>query len=169
MVQGVYVDILLVGNFLVDFLLLSLLARAGGRGTQGGWRRVAAAAIGSLFSLSIFLPPLPHEDLGQLLLQVACCMLMVRLGFAWGGWRRFGKECALLLAVSCGLFAALSLLKRFYAGTGMFVFHNAVYFHVRPPAFVLCLCGAYAFVWLIDRLLRAAAPAQRRCAASAKS
>ena len=66
MVQGVYVDILLVINFLVDFLLLSLLARTGGRGTQGGWRRVAAAAIGSLFSLSIFLPPLPHEDLGQL-------------------------------------------------------------------------------------------------------
>lgn len=163
MVQGVYVDILLVSNFLVDFLLLSLLARTGGRGTQGGWRRVAAAAIGSLFSLSIFLPPLPHEDLGQLLLQVACCMLMVRLGFAWGGWRRFCKECVLLLAVSCGLFAALSLLKRFYAGTGMFVFHNAVYFHVRPPAFVLCLCGAYAFVWLIDRLLRAAAPAQRLC------
>lgn len=163
MVQGVYVDILLVINFLVDFLLLSLLARTGGRGTQGGWRRVAAAAIGSLFSLSIFLPPLPHEDLGQLLLQVACCMLMVRLGFAWGGWRRFCKECVLLLAVSCGLFAALSLLKLFYAGTGMFVFHNAVYFHVRPPAFVLCLCGAYAFVWLIDRLLRAAAPAQRLC------
>ena len=163
MVQGVYVDILLVSNFLVDFLLLSLLARVGGRGTQGGWRRVAAAAAGSLFSLSIFLPPLPHEDLGQLLLQVACCMLMVRLGFAWGGWRRFCKECVLLLAVSCGLFAALSLLKLFYAGTGMFVFHNAVYFHVRPPAFVLCLCGAYAFVWLIDRLLRAAAPAQRLC------
>lgn len=68
MVQGVYVDILLVINFLVDFLLLSLLARTGGRGTQGGWRRVAAAAAGSLFSLSIFLPPLPHEDLGQLLL-----------------------------------------------------------------------------------------------------
>ena len=87
MVQGVYVDILLVSNFLVDFLLLSLLARVGGRGTQGGWRRVAAAAAGSLFSLSIFLPPLPHEDLGQLLLQVSCCMLMVRLGFAWGGWR----------------------------------------------------------------------------------
>ena len=58
-------------------------------------------------------------------IQVACCMLMVRLGFAWGGWRRFCKECVLLLAVSCGLFAALSLLKRFYAGTGMFVFHNA--------------------------------------------
>lgn len=42
MVQGVYVDILLVSNFLVDFLLLSLLARAGGRGTQGGWRRVGS-------------------------------------------------------------------------------------------------------------------------------
>ena len=49
MVQGVYVDILLVSNFLVDFLLLRLLARAGERGTQGGWRRVAAAAAGSLF------------------------------------------------------------------------------------------------------------------------
>lgn len=46
MVQGVYVDILLVSNFLVDFLLLSLLARAGGRGTQGGWRRVAAGSGG---------------------------------------------------------------------------------------------------------------------------
>ena len=89
MVQGVYVDILLVINFLVDFLLLSLLARTGGRGTQGGWRRVAAAAIGSLFSLSIFLPPLPHEDLGQLLLQVACCMLMVSPGLCLGRMAAF--------------------------------------------------------------------------------
>ena len=40
MVQGVYVDILLVSNFLVGFLLLSLLARAGGRGAEGaGWLR----------------------------------------------------------------------------------------------------------------------------------
>lgn len=42
MVQGVYVDILLVSNFLVDFLLLSLLARTGGRGRRAdgaGWQR----------------------------------------------------------------------------------------------------------------------------------
>lgn len=163
MVQGVYVDILLASNFLVNFLLLSLLAHASGRRTKGGWRKTAAAALGALFSLSIFLPPLPFEEVGQLLLQAVCCMLMVRLGFTWAGWRQFGKECMLLLAVSCGLFAALSLLKRFYAGTGMFVFHNAVYFHVKPSAFVLCLCGAYTFVWLIDRLLHAVAPAQRLC------
>ena len=57
MVQGVYVDILLCTNFIVHFLLLSLLGMFCPVGSRR--RMVLAAAVGSLFSLSIFLPPLP--------------------------------------------------------------------------------------------------------------
>ena len=53
MVQGVYVDILLVTNFFVNILLLSLVEAVCGR-TKQRWRKVASAFAASLFSLSIF-------------------------------------------------------------------------------------------------------------------
>ena len=56
MVQGVYVDILLVTNFFVNILLLSLVEAVCGR-TKQRWRKVASAFAASLFSLSIFFPP----------------------------------------------------------------------------------------------------------------
>ncbi len=163
---SIYVDVLLASNFLIHFLLLSLLQRLSGRKPGGNWRKAGAAAVGALFSLSIFLPPLPFEEAFQLGLQLLSCTLMVRLAFRWQSWRRFLIECALLLAVSCGMFAALSLLRRFYAGTGLFVFGNAIYFQIEQPAFVLCLCAAYALVWGIDRLLRGSAPACKFCPAT---
>lgn len=55
MVQGVYVDILLVTNFFVNILLLSLVEAVCGR-TKQRWRKVASAFAASLFSLSIFFP-----------------------------------------------------------------------------------------------------------------
>ena len=49
MVQGVYVDILLVTNFFVNILLLSLVEAVCGR-TKQRWRKVASAFAASLFS-----------------------------------------------------------------------------------------------------------------------
>ena len=94
MVQGVYVDILLVTNFFVNILLLSLVEAVCGR-TKQRWRKVASAFAASLFSLSIFFPP-PALGIGtevtELSFKVLCSLIMVAIAFSWCSLVEFLKE-----------------------------------------------------------------------------
>lgn len=153
MVQEVYVDILLAVNFFVNLLLLSLV---GGRCRCSRGRLVLAACVGALSSLHIFLPPLPvwaGTALG-VLLKIGWGAAMVRIAFGWQGWYSLIKRWLLLLGCGWAFFGLMQQLRGCYAGKGMFVFDNALYFHIRTPVFILCLAGAYLVVWSIGAQLR---------------
>lgn len=132
MVQEVYVDILLAVNFFVNLLLLSLV---GGRCRCGRGRLVLAACVGALSSLHIFLPPLPvwaGTALG-VLLKIGWGAAMVRIAFGWQGWYSLIKRWLLLLGCGWVFFGLMQQLRGCYAVKGMFVFDNALYFHIRTP------------------------------------
>ena len=156
MVQGVYVDILLVTNFFVNILLLSLVEAVCGR-TKQRWRKVASAFAASLFSLSIFFPP-PALGIGaevtELLFKVLCSLIMVAIAFSWCSLAEFIKEWLVLLTVTMLFYALMGAMQGLFAGTGLFVFDHAIYFHLRTPVFILCLAGAYTLVWSLNRVLR---------------
>ena len=164
MVQEVYVDILLAVNFFVNLLLLSLV---GGRCRCSRGRLVLAACVGALSSLHIFLPPLPvwaGTALG-VLLKIGWGAAMVRIAFGWQGWYSLIKRWLLLLGCGWVFFGLMQQLRGCYAGKGMFVFDNALYFHIRTPVFILCLAGAYLVVWSIGALLRLTCPKESLCSA----
>jgi hypothetical protein len=156
MVQGVYVDILLVTNFFVNILLLSLVEAVCGR-TKQRWRKVASAFVASLFSLSIFFPP-PALGIGtevtELLFKVLCSLIMVAIAFSWCSLVEFLKEWLVLLTVTMLFYALMGAMQGLFAGAGLFVFDHAIYFHLRTPVFILCLAGAYTLVWSLNRVLR---------------
>lgn len=156
MVQGVYVDILLVTNFFVNILLLSLVEAVCGR-TKQRWRKVASAFAASLFSLSIFFPP-PALGIGaevtELLFKVLCSLIMVAIAFSWCSLVEFLKEWLVLLTVTMLFYALMGAMQGLFAGAGLFVFDHAIYFHLRTPVFILCLAGAYTLVWSLNRVLR---------------
>ena len=164
MVQEVYVDILLAVNFFVNLLLLSLV---GGRCRCSRGRLVLAACVGALSSLHIFLPPLPvwaGTALG-VLLKIGWGAAMVQIAFGWQGWYSLIKRWLLLLGCGWVFFGLMQQLRGCYAGKGMFVFDNALYFHIRTPVFILCLAGAYLVVWSIGALLRLTCPKESLCSA----
>ena len=157
-------DILLAVNFFVNLLLLSLV---GGRCRCSRGRLVLAACVGALSSLHIFLPPLPvwaGTALG-VLLKIGWGAAMVRIAFGWQGWYSLIKRWLLLLGCGWAFFGLMQQLRGCYAGKGMFVFDNALYFHIRTPVFILCLAGAYLVVWSIGALLRLTCPKESLCSA----
>ena len=158
MVQCVYVDVLLCTNFFVHILLLSLTSGIFHRGSEKKSRLCAAAMIGSCFSLTIFLPPMAVA--AELILKISSVLGVVRIAFSWKGWRRFWLESAGLFTVSGLFYGLLSAVQKVYALSGMFIFDNAVYFHIRVPVFIICLTLAYSVVWLLHRILSSFASQQ---------
>lgn len=158
MVQGVYVDILLCVNFMIHtaiLLLLQKLCHLGGIKP----RLFIAAAVGSLFSLTIFLPP--FSCFVNLLIKVGSGILMTRIAFPWKGKHCFLRENILLLLMGSLLYGVLSLMKRLYALSGMYLFDQAVYFHIKTPVFIFCLAGAYLIIWTMEHILERLCPPEQ--------
>ena len=82
----IYLDVLLLVNFLIAwFLLLAAGAVSGQR--AGAARMAAASALAALSSLILLAPELPYPV--QLLYKAGTAALVVLATFGWHGPRRF--------------------------------------------------------------------------------
>lgn len=104
----VYLDSLLLLNFLLDYLLLLLTGRVAGAPPRRGWMALAAV-FGSLYAGACLYPPWPF--LAHPLIKLSVGVLMVLI--AYGGCRSLLRLVLLFFALSAafggGLYA-LSLL-----------------------------------------------------------
>ncbi len=106
----VYLDVLLVFNLYVNYILLRITARLT-HSPLGFGRCLGAAALGSLSTLMIFLPEMP------VLLSVLCKLLIAVLlsaaAFGWRSWVRLCWNSLCLFGASfllAGILLALALL-----------------------------------------------------------
>lgn len=95
----IYLDLLMVQNFLADFLLLLASQRLSGYSGKEK-RLLAGAALGAVYSGSCFLPG--FSFLAELHWQLIALVLMCLVSFGWGksSWRRSGTF--LLLSMALG-------------------------------------------------------------------
>lgn len=95
----IYLDLLIMQNFLADFLLLLASQRLSGY-PGAGKRLLAGAALGGIYSGGCFLPG--FSFLAQLHWQLIVLALMCLVSFGWGksSWRRSGIF--LLLSMALG-------------------------------------------------------------------
>ena len=95
----IYLDLLIMQNFLADFLLLLASQRLSGC-PGGGKRLLAGAALGGIYSGACFLPG--FFFLAELHWQLIVLALMCLVSFGWGRscWRRSGIF--LLLSMALG-------------------------------------------------------------------
>lgn len=160
MEQGIYVDVLLAVNFLVDYLLLvttQLLCR---RSVQRK-RIVPAALLGAISTLGIFLPQASAlmQGLGKGLLAG----LMMLLADRWQGWRRFLAGWGMFFAVSF-LFGGAMLALRMTIGEGwMLCANGVVYFHIPPLVLVGNIALGFGLVQLYERLFAEKQPKKLFC------
>ncbi|MCD8220380.1 MAG: sigma-E processing peptidase SpoIIGA [Ruminococcus sp.] len=121
--QTIYIDVLLVQSFYVNYFLLRAAAKL--THTPLRLRRCLAAAAGSgLFSLLILLPPLPA--LLQVLCKLGAAAVTVTLAFGWhkSGWLR--KFCCFFC---CNfLLAGLLLAVSSTAHRGFATWGNSYYY-----------------------------------------
>lgn len=147
--QGIYVDVLLAMNFMVDYLLL-VSAQLLCRRRLYRRRMVAAALLGAGSSLSIFLPRM--NGLAQWLGKLLISALMSRMAEPWQGWKRFFCGWLTLFGVTF-LYGGAMLALRMSVGEGWMLWANGVaYFDITPLTLVLNIGLGFGIVRLFQRL-----------------
>lgn len=151
METGVYVDVLLVVNYAVNLLLLACAAKLAGRKSRGR-RIVAAALLGSVSSLAIFLPFLGF--LPSILLKLGVSAGMVLLAFRWISPRVFLKEWFFFFAVTFCFAGVMLGLWMAFRPSGMLYYNGVVYFDISAVTLLVTTVIAYCVMELIHRLSR---------------
>lgn len=143
-----YLDILFVTNWGMDFLLLHGTARLLRIPHRSG-RVVAGAAVGALSACAVLLPPLSAWL--AVLYKVASAWLTVGAAFGFRGravWRRCGVF-FLLSTVVAGVAMAVFFL---FSPQGLAVVNGVIYCDIPPLLLVACTAAAYALFCLYDRV-----------------
>lgn len=129
MEETVYVDILIAINFIVDYFLLRLTALLAGSAVSGR-RLVFSAAVSSLTSLCIFLPPLPAavSVLRNLLFSAGISALAFGVG---GGWIFFCRT-VVFYGVNLVYAGGMLLLCWRMKPKGLLFWNGVLYFRMSP-------------------------------------
>ena len=133
----VYLDVLLLTNFLAAyFLLLAAGALSGQRASFG--RMLAGSGLAALSALILFAPEQPYPV--QLAYKIATALAITAAAFGWRSVRRFVTAACWYAALNIAL-AGLALLAILSTGTRMLDAANlTVYLHVSP-LLLLALSG----------------------------
>ena len=151
----VYVDVLLTVNLFANYALLlcsSLIMRR----KPPRLRMLAGAAVGSLYSLIIFLPSIPSVI--ELLLRAAVGAIIVLCSFGFGGIRKFLRSCFTFLAVSFAFGGIMLVLWLTVAPVGMVYRSGAVYFDINFAVLAVSTVVCFAVVSVISYFISRKAP-----------
>ena len=154
----IYLDVLIVLNWFIDYLLLSATARIL-RLPVRRWRIVAGALLGAASSCLIFLPGIPVVL--SLLIKLAAASLIVLAAFPWIGFKPYLKQLLVFFVISAA-FAGISTAVWFFAApAGFMVINGVVYYDVPPLLLVGLTVLSYLCIRLYDRFIRKKAPVNR--------
>lgn len=147
----IYVDVLIVLNFIVNYLLLAVSARLSGGGASR-LRLALAALMGAAFSLTIFLPPMPQAANAAVKLGLSAALAAVAGGYR--DIRSYGKRLFMLL-VSSFVLAGFLLFVTLLGGGKSGIFYNGIcYFPISGIKLLMGAAAAYAGMSLWQRFFR---------------
>lgn len=155
----IYVDVLLVLNGWIDYLLLLAVRRFSGSEAPG-WRLALGALVGAGFCLALLLPPLPLW--GSLTVKLASAVVMVLIAFRWRGIRLLLRQTMLLFCFSAGLAGLCGMLYFFVAPLDFYVSNGVVYYSVPPLLLVGLTVLCYGVLWVGERWMLRRAPKEHR-------
>ncbi len=156
----VYVDVLLVINFMVNFILLRITALFIRR--QPVFRRLCLAAVlGAFGALIIFVPVYNRAVL--LLYKLLLTAVMSVAAFGCKSAKRVALSAFCLFTVSLLTSGLLLLVSVTMRPRGVLVSKGAVYFDISAAALIGCCIAAYFIVGGLAGLLARGAPKGTLC------
>ncbi|MDE6591675.1 MAG: sigma-E processing peptidase SpoIIGA [Oscillospiraceae bacterium] len=145
----VYVDILIITNIYVDFLLIkstSIITHSRLKTLRG----IVAAVLGSLFSLVIFLPKIP--PLGLTAIKLVSAAAVIFSAFGYESREAYFKRLFVFFITSF-IFAGLGSAASSFGGGRVIVSRNGViYGNFSMPVLIASTIGAYAVIQLYKRV-----------------
>lgn len=146
----IYLDVLILINLYVTYFQILAVAAFTHRKTVW-YRKLSAAGIGAVASLSIFIPQ--EMVLTLTLLKIFLCALIAFVAFGYTGFRAYAVSVLFLMLVSF-VFSGLMLCVWLFAAPMKMLFINGtVYFGVDTMTIILSTCAAYGVVRIIRYIL----------------
>ncbi len=146
----IYLDVLILINLYVTYF--QILAVSVFTHRKSIWyRKLSAAGIGAVASLSIFIPQ--EMVLTLTLLKIFLCALIAFVAFGYTGFRAYAVSVLFLMLVSF-VFSGLMLCVWLFAAPMKMLFINGtVYFGIDTMTIILSTCAAYGVVRIIRYIL----------------
>ena len=146
----IYLDVLILINLYVTYFQILAVSVFSHRKTVW-YRKLSAAGIGAVASLSIFIPQ--EMVLTLTLLKIFLCALIAFVAFGYTGFRAYAVSVLFLMLVSF-VFSGLMLCVWLFAAPMKMLFINGtVYFGIDTMTIILSTCAAYGVVRLIRFIL----------------
>lgn len=145
----IYLDLLLLINFLIGYFLLRAAGLLTGAVPSFG-RALLGAAAAAASSLALLLPQQPI--MVQLLYQVCTALAAVRCAFARQSWRMLARRTLWYALLNLLLAGAVGLGIFRWGLTGVHTNNMAVYFNISPVTLTLCVLCVYLVIRLVSLL-----------------
>jgi len=161
----VYVDVLLVLNYITTVLLLAGTAKL--LGIQIKRRRIVGAALlGAVGSLAIFLPFVGFW--GMFAYRVFLSGLIVLAALPWESAARFLKGWGMFFLVNFFFAGAMLGIWLLFAPRGMVYLGGIVYFNLNPMTLLVGASAAYVLLGFAYRLSRGGRLLGTKCKVTVK-
>ncbi len=151
----IYIDVLLILNVWVDFLLLAATAKV--RRIPLTRRRLLCGAVfGAVGSCVLFLPPLPWW--ASALLRVVGTVALCRITFPFVSFRRFWGDLLVWAVISAAFAGLATALWHTLSPQGFMVVNGVVYYDAPASLLIVFTALSYGVICLYDRFTRRKIP-----------
>ena len=146
----IYLDVLILINLYVTYFQILAVSVFTHRKTVW-YRKLSAAGIGAVASLSIFIPQ--EMVLTLTLLKIFLCALIAFVAFGYTGFRAYAVSVLFLMLVSFFFSGLMLCVWLFAAPMKMLFINGTVYFGIDTMTIILSTCAAYGVVRIIRYIL----------------
>lgn len=151
----VYVDVLVIINLIVNYLLLRASAAVTGHGFKT-WRLLISAGMGGFFSLIIFIENIPIFV--NILIKIAILLIMIITAFGIKSIKAFLKCCAAFFLINFG-FAGIMLAMCTSVMPNAAIYKNGiVYFDISIFTLTVSAIICYLILNIISRFIKSKTP-----------
>ena len=156
----VYADILIVLNFIVDYLLLKgVCVLLGEKPKTLGL--VFSAFIGAFSSLYIFIPQ--TSIVFEVIIKIFVCLCMSITAFGYISAKHFIKSSLLLFFVTCGYAGGMMAVWYLFKPYGMIVNNGVVYFNISPLVLICSTVVSYFLFLVLYKGLKRTGQTAEKC------
>ncbi len=155
--QIIYVDVLVILNLIITFLLLSA-TEFFLREKAYGWRLFLGALAGGIYSLQVFLPEMGM--ILNILSRLIAGVIITYISFGFKTYKRFLKTLSVFLLITFAFAGVMIGLWMIFRPSGMLINNSTVYFGISLPVLIVSTAVCYVLVRVIFRIILKNKPQQ---------
>lgn len=148
----IYIDVLVVVNIYITWLLISvtsLLSRTFSKPA----RRAAASLLGGLLSLAVLIPmPDKPFNITAILLKLLTCLAVTFTAYFGQSPKKLLLLSATFFASSMLLYVSTELLERFLGADVILLQNGVMYLDISPLSLILTTAAVYFVICVFSRL-----------------